>query len=155
MTARHAEAAVWLGASLADLASVTGHSRQAARKRWPRLGAVTRRRRWLGNHVDQILWAARLVLDHADELPAEATAGLKDVVDATAAAFRSDADQSADPLERWRLLESVVDRHLRTVADPALGSATTDEAQFARDGALGVVTYYDHAVQEDSRDDSA
>src|SRR3954465_14552013 len=38
-----AGAAVWLGASLADLAAVTGRTRQAARKRWPGLGDVSRR----------------------------------------------------------------------------------------------------------------
>src|SRR5437588_11408282 len=46
-TAGEAATAVWLGASLADLGSASGSTRQAARKRWPDLGLIYRTRRWL------------------------------------------------------------------------------------------------------------
>ena len=88
-----AEAAVWLGASLADLAAVTGRTRQAARKRWPGLGDVSRRRRFLGYHVDDVLWAARLVLDAADDLEGVdegARAALADAVAEAERAFRGE-----------------------------------------------------------------
>src|SRR5207302_10223377 len=50
ITAREAANAVWLGASLADLGSASGSTRQAARKRWPDLGQIYRMRRWLSGH---------------------------------------------------------------------------------------------------------
>lgn len=173
-TARRAETAVWLGASLADLAAVTGHSRQAARKRWPGLGAVQRRRRWLGHHVDDVLWAARLVLEHADDLlPADLrptlVGALADAVDAVAEAFapRDATDDATDddeagtigavePVARWRALDDLVDRRLRAVVDAAdaadaAGALEGTRAGFAVHGARGVLAYLDHALSGDGR----
>ena len=134
------ETAAWLGASLADLAAVTGHSRQAARKRWPTLGPIARRRRWLGYHVDEVLWGADLAGAHVGVLPVE---GLADEVAAARATFEREDDE--DPTARWRALDDLVDRRLRAVADtptPGLDEA----AEFARHGCAGIVGYYDHAV---------
>ena len=57
-TAGEAATAVWLGASLADLGSASGSTRQAARKRWPDLGLIYRIRRWLYGHREDILHVA-------------------------------------------------------------------------------------------------
>ena len=170
ITAGRADAAVWLGASLADLGGVTGRSRQAARKRWPDLGAVHRRRHWLGNHVDDVLWAARLVLDAADDLEGVDPAARSALADAVAATERDFAGEPADldtAVARWRALDALVDRHLRdllagvpeepadpTAGDGALRSSTVDPA-FAAHGARGVLRYYDHAVQAPDADHSA
>jgi hypothetical protein len=61
--AAEAANAVWLGASLADLAALGGHTRQAARKRWPALGAVYRRRTWLSDHLEDLVAVCRLVFE--------------------------------------------------------------------------------------------
>src|ERR1700748_3524848 len=60
----------WLGASLADLATATSRTREAARKRWPELGEVHRRRFWLGRQVEGIRWAAGLVVEARPALAA-------------------------------------------------------------------------------------
>ncbi|GAA4772602.1 hypothetical protein GCM10023200_01170 [Actinomycetospora chlora] len=148
-TTRRAAAAVWLGASLADLGGVTGRSRQAARKRWPELGAIHRRRRWLGYHVDDVLWAARLVLDAPLGVDTRGLAAAVEAAERDLAADAEPADLDA-AVARWRAFDALVDQHLRGVltgvaeagepADPAAG--------FAVHGARGVVGYYDHAVHE-------
>lgn len=147
-TAGCAEVAVWLGASLADLAQVTGHTRQAARKRWPELGPVTRRRRWLSHHLDEILWAARLLVEESESLPARHVEGVAEAVDRTAAAFAEDPASLENHVERWQLVEDLVDRRLR-----AAGSLREDDlpekARFACHGAFGVVAHFDHATRED------
>ena len=149
-TAARAEAAAWLGASLADLAAVTGHSRQAVRKRWPTLGPIARRRRWLGHHVDDLLWAVDLVLAHASAWPAQLTDGLAGQVAAVRAEL-GPGTASGDPVVRWRMLEDLVDRRLRAVA--AAGDPGDEQAEFARHGASGVVAYYDHATRRGDGED--
>lgn len=162
-----AEAAVWLGASLADLAAVTGRTRQAARKRWPGLGDVSRRRRFLGYHVDDVLWAARLVLDDADDLEGvdeTARGALANAVAEAERAFRGEpaeaaADAAADAatdaatdvataVARWQAFDRLVDRHLRDLLAGVPDEPTDPAAGFAAHGARGVLRYYDHAVHE-------
>jgi hypothetical protein len=154
-----AEAAVWLGASLADLAAVTGRTRQAARKRWPGLGDVSRRRRFLGYHVDDVLWAARLVLDAADDLEGvdeTARAVLADAVAEAERAFRGEpADAATDAgtdvaaaVARWQAFDRLVDRHLRDLLAGVPDEPAGPTAGFAAHGARGVLRYYDHAVHE-------
>lgn len=149
-SAARAEAAIWTGASLADLAAVTGHSRQAARKRWPGLGPTSRRRRWLGNHVDDLFWVADLVAAQAQALPDDVVAGLCDELARLHRAFAPDGIESAgddeDLAARWHALDALVDRRLRAVA--AVTVALPEQAEFARHGADGVVRYYDHATTE-------
>ncbi|MGW3471584.1 hypothetical protein ACWDKQ_24705 [Saccharopolyspora sp. NPDC000995] len=66
---------MWLGASLADLSAIVGRSRQAARKRWPELGGIYRRCKWLGNHVDDIAYTAGQLASRADDLVPSRRAG--------------------------------------------------------------------------------
>ncbi len=150
--AGRAEAAVWLGASLADLGGVTGRSRQAARQRWSGLGGVHRRRRWLGHHVDEVLWAARLVLDVADDLEGvdpSARAALADAVAAAERAFGDDAPGDvAAAVGRWRAFDALVDRHLRDVLAGVPAEPADPTAAFAAHGARGVLAYYDHEVHQ-------
>ncbi|MEJ2888037.1 hypothetical protein [Actinomycetospora aeridis] len=151
VTARRAEATVWLGASLADLGGVTGRSRQAARKRWPHLGAVHRRRRWLGYHVDDVLWAARLVLDAADDLEGVDPAARAALADAVAATERAFAGEPADldaAVGRWQDFDALVDRHLRGLLAAVPDEPSDPQAGFAAHGARGVLRYYDHAVHD-------
>lgn len=159
------EAAVWLGASLADLAAVTGRTRQAARKRWPGLGDVSRRRRFLGYHVEDVLWAARLVLAAADDLEGvdeTARAALADAVAEAEQAFpggRGSADVTTDvatdvttdvatAVARWQAFDRLVDRHLRDLLAGVPDEPADPTAGFAAHGARGVLRYYDHAVHE-------
>ncbi|MHC1560673.1 hypothetical protein ACR9E3_17080 [Actinomycetospora sp. C-140] len=149
--ARRAEAAVWLGASLADLGGVTGRSRQAARKRWPHLGAIHRRRHWLGHHVDDVFWAVRLVLDaDLEGVDPQARAALADAVVAAERDFAPDA--SVDPRDldaavaRWEAFDALVDRHLRAVLAAAPAEPADPGAGFAAHGARGLLAYYDHRV---------
>ncbi len=150
--AGRAEAAVWLGASLADLGGVTGRSRQAARQRWSGLGGVHRRRRWLGHHVDEVLWAARLVLDAADDLEGvdpSARAALADAVAAAERAFGDDAPGDvAAAVGRWRAFDALVDRHLRDVLAGVPVEPAHPTAAFAAHGSRGVLAYYDHEVHQ-------
>jgi hypothetical protein len=132
-TAGEAADAVWLGASLADLGTVSGSTRQAARKRWPDLGLIYRARRWLGGHHDDVVAVIRSVLAHAGELRG---VGL-DRLQALRAAVDADGPQPA----RWQRLAEAVDRHLRAVTTYAV--PTTEEATTAVDGARGVVAHYD------------
>ena len=146
-----AEAAVWLGASLADLAAVTGRTRQAARKRWPGLGDVSRRRRFLGYHVDDVLWAARLVLDAADDLEGVdegARAALADAVAEAERAFRGEPASVDVGAARWQAFDRLVDRHLRDLLAGVPDEPADPTAGFAAHGARGVLRYYDHAVHE-------
>lgn len=143
-TAARAAEAVWLGASLEDLASVTGHSRQAARKRWPGLGAIERRRRWLSHHLAEIAWAMRLLRDNAELVRAD-----RDRIAAgerlLTTEFAAQAHDAEHPV-RWHRLERFVDVDLRAVvrdADP-----TDPSAQFAVHGAGDLLGYYDHATRD-------
>jgi hypothetical protein len=131
--ADEAAEAVWLGASLADLGTTSGSTRQAARKRWPDLGRIYRTRRWLGGHHDDLGLVIGRVLARAGELRGvglDRLQALRDVLDA-------DEPQPT----RWPRLAEAVDRHLRHVADVAV--PTTDEAAAAVDGARGMVARYD------------
>ncbi|WP_072802992.1 hypothetical protein [Rhodococcoides yunnanense] len=145
-TGHAAETAMWLGASLADLAAVTGRSRQAARKRWPTLGAVHRRRAWLGNHVDDIRWAVRVVLENSAEIDVQDRAvfdELRALDESVGIEFGPAAEGGSEPAARWHDLDRLVDVVLRRVT--AEGAARGGQAEFALHGAGGVVGYYDHA----------
>lgn len=142
-----ASTAMWLGASLADLAVVTGKTRQAARKRWPSLGVVHRRRLWLGNHVDEIRWAVRVLLENETEIEV-ADRGVFDELRTLDRRIGRDFDDSAvqgdaDAAERWYMLDRLVSVVLRDLADNARTSS--GQAEYAVFGAKGVVGYYDHA----------
>ncbi|QUH03130.1 hypothetical protein HUO13_21960 [Saccharopolyspora erythraea] len=146
--------AVWLGASLADLSAVTGRSRQAARKRWPALGGIYRRRKWLANHVDDTFYMVRLLLDRSDGFaPGEperfryAVRELREALSRSEADFGDNAAASAGrpPAARWRALDELVDVRLRHVLALA-GEPANPEAGFALHGAGGVLGYYDHAT---------
>jgi hypothetical protein len=132
-TAREAADAVWLGASLADLGTISGSTRQAARKRWPDLGLIYRTRRWLDGHHDDVVAVIDMVTAHASELRGVGLERLQ----ALRTAVETDEPQPA----RWQRLAEAVDRHLRAVAEHAV--PTTAEATTAIDGARGVVAHYD------------
>jgi hypothetical protein len=132
-TADEAADAVWLGASLADLGTVSGSTRQAARKRWPELGQIYRTRRWLGGHHDDVVAVIGMVLAGAGEMRGVGLDRIQALRDAVA------ADQPQPT--RWQRLAEAVDRHLRAVIAHAV--PTTDEATTAIDGARRVVAYYD------------
>lgn len=147
---------VWLGASLADLSAVTGRTRQAARKRWPELGSIHRRRKWLGNHVEDIAHMAGLLATHAEDLAPDWGRGefmkharlLREGLDRCAEDFAEDAPAGGDPARRWRDLDALVDTTMRRIIETA-GEPATPEAGFALHGAAGVVGYYDHATTAD------
>ncbi|TDC91662.1 hypothetical protein E1161_15685 [Saccharopolyspora aridisoli] len=158
--AQQAEAAsaesVWLGASLADLSAVTGRTRQAARKRWPELGSIHRRRKWLGNHVEDIVHMAGLLAAHAEDLAPGWDRGafmdnarlLREGLDRCAEDFAEGAPADGDPARRWRDLDALVDTTMRRIIETA-GEPATPEAGFALHGATGVLGYYDHATAAD------
>ncbi|MEB3369149.1 hypothetical protein [Saccharopolyspora mangrovi] len=147
---------VWLGASLADLSAVTGRTRQAARKRWPELGSIHRRRKWLGDHVEDITYMAELLASRAEELAPGWGRGtflkhvrlLREGLDRCAEDFAEDATPSGDPAGRWRALDELVNTTMRRIIETA-GGPTTPEAGFALHGATGVLGYYDHATAAD------
>ncbi|MFC7340035.1 hypothetical protein [Saccharopolyspora griseoalba] len=148
--ARAAEEAVWLGASLADLGELTGRSRQAARKRWPGLGAIHRKRKWLGDHVEAVRHVGGLVASRADDLAPVAGNGaflrlisrLREGLRRCEADFAEGAEES---VENWRAFDELVDVTLRAVIETA-GTPATPQADFALHCATGVVGHYDHAV---------
>jgi hypothetical protein len=131
--AEEAADAVWLGASLADLGTTSGSTRQAARKRWPDLGRIYRTRRWLGGHHDDVVAVIGAVLARAGEMRGVGLDHLQPLRDALGA-------EEPQPA-RWRRLAEAVDQHLRHVADVAV--PTTDEAAWTVNGARGVVTHFD------------
>lgn len=146
-TAAAASTAMWLGASLADLAAVTGRTRQAARKRWPMLGDIHRRRVWLGNHVDEIRWAASVIIDNAGDIEVPDRSmfeELRQLHSTVGESFGGTAVQGErEPESRWHDLARLVDVILRGIVDTA--EPTTGQAEFAVSGGRGVVGYYDHA----------
>lgn len=142
--------AVWLGASLADLAAITGHTRQAARKRWPELGGVYRRRRWLDGRLPDVLHVARLVLGAGPELrPGNASGEFDAALDRLRAAAESAPDTPPhgpeDAAARWRAFDALVDGALRDVVRHA-GPPRGDTAERALAGASATVLHYDVAV---------
>ncbi|GAA0503117.1 hypothetical protein GCM10011581_26930 [Saccharopolyspora subtropica] len=154
-TAEAAAEAVWLGASLADLSAITGRSRQAARKRWPELGAIHRRRRWLGNHVDDIIHMAGRLAQRADDLAPTWAEGtyrklvrhLREGLRRCETDFAPDAYDADRPAQRWRDLDDLVNVTLRELIELS-GEPASPEAAFALHGATGVLVYYDHATAE-------
>jgi hypothetical protein len=133
--ASEAADAVWLGASLADLSTATGGTRQAARKRWPDLGHIYRTRRWLEGHDADLTAVIRLVLDAGPDL------GIHRLpLDGLATALAVEGP----PPARWRAMAHAVNRHLRTVAEEAV--PTTAAATQAVDGARGTVAHFDAAT---------
>lgn len=150
-----ATAAMWLGASLADLAVVTGKTRQAARKRWPLLGEVSRRRLWLANHVDEIRWAVRIVRENRAEIDVDGAVidELSALDGQLAELFDPAATSHVDPTERWYKLDRLVNVALRGLSENA--RPTGEQGEFAIHGASGVVGFYDHAVGSVDRVGSA
>lgn len=151
-----ASESVWLGASLADLSAVTGRTRQAARKRWPDLGSIHRRRKWLGDHVEDIAHMAGLLASHADDLApgwghgafAKQVRLLREGIERCTEDFAEETTVDGDPAGRWRALDELVDSTLRRIIETA-GEPATPEAGFALHGATGVLGYYDHATAAD------
>ncbi len=150
--------AVWLGASLADLSAVTGRTRQAARKKWPELGSVYRRRKWLTNQVEPVHYAARQLVDAAEQLtPSKERAAYEEAIELLADGLRrserafaeQEPENAVDAAARWRELDELIDRHVRTVLDLAAPEPTDRSADFAAHGAKGVLTYYDVATAPD------
>lgn len=156
-TADRARDAVWCGASLADLASVTGHSRQAARKRWPGLGDIQRRRTWLGRQTEGVMWAAQQLVAHREALATTATTGfdqaldtLEDVHQRVAAQIPEDATTTASAF--WLALDDFVNETLRCCVVLANQPPPETTAAFALHAARSVVGYYDHARQQPDTD---
>ena len=156
VTAGEAATAVWLGASLADLGSATGSTRQAARKRWPDLGQIYRTRRWLYGHRDSILYTADLVIEARPTAKPKRWITPQMVDDAFSnliralAQVRKDFESGSAMLEpptsnqrtvRWQRLDELVDRHIRKMVE-ILGPADGD-AGFAIAGAGGLLAHYE------------
>jgi hypothetical protein len=137
---RAAADAVWLGASLADLAETTGNTRQAARKRWPDLGRVYRARRWLEGHDADLVAVVDLVVAVGPELDQRNGADLRDPLDRLRAAIAVDGP----PPARWWALSEAVDRDLRTVV--AVATPFTEAARHAANAAAGTVAHWDAAT---------
>jgi hypothetical protein len=133
--------AVWLGASLADLGTTSGSTRQAARKRWPDLGQIYRTRRWLGGHHDDVAAVIGMILERAGDMRGVGMDSLQALRDA----LGNDEPHAA----RWRRLATAVDRDLRIVSERAL--PLTDEAATAVDGARGVVAHFDAVTAAPAR----
>jgi hypothetical protein len=155
--AEDAATAAWLGASLADLGTSIGSTRQAARKRWPDLGMIYRSRRWLTGHYHDVIHVVRLVLDTAvgltpvDGLHDDLDQAMKDLRQALDSTLRdlgsgSVMDPHRSPTVRWQRQSELVHTHLREVVDLAL--PTSPEAAFAIDGARGVLAHYDAAIAD-------
>ncbi|HEX3778829.1 MAG TPA: hypothetical protein VHX38_04135 [Pseudonocardiaceae bacterium] len=158
-TAGEAATAVWLGASLADLGSASGSTRQAARKRWPDLGQIYRTRRWLSGYRNDIFHITDLLLaaftPNADQALAEALNDLRDASEVLRADFASGSSVDAGPSApdgsgvRWQRLGELIDRQVRRVGE--LATAETDEATFALDASKGLLAYYDSVTSQPSR----
>ncbi|HJP79108.1 MAG TPA: hypothetical protein VJ914_32850 [Pseudonocardiaceae bacterium] len=159
VTSSEAATAVWLGASLADLGSATGSSRQAARKRWPDLGQIYRTRRWLYGHRDSILYICDLLIEARPNVKRRPQFTQEDVDEAytsliwALAQVRADFESGSAMLEpptsnqrivRWQRLRELVDTHIRRMIE-VLGPAD-GEAGFATAGAGGLMEYFDTAT---------
>jgi hypothetical protein len=163
VTAGEAATAVWLGASLADLGSATGSTRQAARKRWPDLGLIYRTRRWLYGHRPDILYIADLLIaarPNVQPRPGVTPETLDEAYTSliwALAQVRTDFESGSAMLEqptsnqrtvRWQRLRELVDTYLRNLA-VLLGPADGD-AGFATSGAYGLLEYYDESTTAQS-----
>ena len=161
-TAHEAATAVWLGASLADLGSASGSTRQAARKRWPDLGQIYRTRRWLAGYRKDVGYVIDLLLTAIQ--PGD-DAALAEALDALRAARAElDAEFAAGSPTgsavtttnghqvHWQRFSALVDQNLRAVVELAgRGVLDTDEARFALDGGIGVLAHYDSLTDERGR----
>ncbi|HEY4023145.1 MAG TPA: hypothetical protein VGM75_30960 [Pseudonocardiaceae bacterium] len=156
VTSGEAATAVWLGASLADLGSASGSTRQAARKRWPDLGQIYRMRRWLYGHREDILHVAGLLIDareytwpHKHVTPAMITKAYDGLIgalvevraDFAAGSAMSGKGANNQPIVRWQRLGVLVNQHIRNVVEAV--TPTNDEADYALSGAVGLLAHYD------------
>lgn len=156
ITAEEAARAVWLGASLADLGSASGSTRQAARKRWPDLGQIYRMRRWLSGHYQDIFGIADSLIrlrgstapKHSVTPATVATAYdlLIDDLEEVRADFASGSvvvigETSDIRIIRWQRLGELIDKRIRLVVDLII--STGHDADFAIEGAKGMLAHYD------------
>lgn len=156
VTAGEAATAVWLGASLADLGSASGSTRQAARKRWPDLGQIYRMRRWLSGHYEDVFHIAdSLVRVRARVAPkyhvTQTTVSTAfDLLIEELAEVRSDFGSgqmvvegatSNDRIIRWQRLGALIEKRIHLVVDLII--ATDEESEFAIEGAKGMLAHYD------------
>jgi hypothetical protein len=162
-TAGEAATAVWLGASLADLGSASGSTRQAARKRWPDLGLIYRTRRWLYGYREDILHFAMTLVSaregvwpKSDVTPAtlnEAYDALTNAYGKVLEDFESGSAVLSNPTKnvptvRWQRLGELVNRHIRNVV--AVSTPNSDESDYALSGAIGVLAHYDSVTASQS-----
>jgi AcrR family transcriptional regulator len=145
----HAETAVWLGASPAEVDAAT--TSQAVRARRPELERIQGTRGWLAGHYPDLVAVIQAVVDHADEL--EPVPQLPVAVAALRTAFAdvlhdvdsgSVLDPDRDPPVRRQRLARTVDVHLRAVVELAV--PTTPESTSAIDGARGTLAHHDTAT---------
>ncbi|HEY4455769.1 MAG TPA: hypothetical protein VGN81_15760 [Pseudonocardiaceae bacterium] len=156
ITAEEAARAVWLGASLADLGSASGSTRQAARKRWPDLGQIYRMRRWLSGHYQDIFGIADSLIrlrgstapKHSVTPATVATAydllihDLEEVrADFASGSVVVIGETSNVQIIRWQRLGELIDKRIRLVVDLII--STDHDADFAIKGAKGMLAYYD------------
>jgi hypothetical protein len=164
ITAREAANAVWLGASLADLGSASGSTRQAARKRWPDLGQIYRMRRWLSGHHEDIVHISdglagmrpfMVPKKHVtQDIVNTAYDRLKEAIDQVRADFDSGSmvvqgDTGTTQVIRWQRLGELVDKRVRLVVD--LIEPTERDAEWAIERAQGMLAHYDAVNATPSR----
>jgi hypothetical protein len=160
ITANAAAKAVWLGASLADLGSASGSTRQAARKRWPDLGQIYRMRRWLSGHSEDIrVIAMRLIEVRKDVWPRDDVTPSRVATvysDLKVALVRLDEDIASGSMVvqgetnlnrviRWQRMSELVDLDIRNVVEAIRPNG--EASDFAISGAVGLLAHYD-AVSE-------
>jgi len=159
-TATEASLAVWLGASLADLGSASGSTRQAARKRWPDLGQIYRVRRWLYGQREGIFYIAELLIEARpnakprrgftaamlDEAYNNLVWGLGNL----RIGFTSGSSAMLDAMVRdqrtvrWQQLGELINQEIRALV--AMITATQDNAGYASSAAFGLLSRYDSVV---------
>lgn len=164
ITAEEAANAVWLGASLADLGSASGSTRQAARKRWPDLGQIYRMRRWLSGHYEDILkiagWlsADRRFMEPKKHVTQDIFDSAFELLDKDIALVNADfqsgsmvakGEKPDTQIIRWQRLNELADKRIRLVVD--LIVPTTPEARYSVEGAMGMLAYYDTVNAAPSR----
>jgi uncharacterized membrane protein YgcG len=180
-TAGEAATAVWLGASLADLGSASGSTRQAARKRWPDLGLIYRTRRWLSGYRDDIFHIADLLLTAIEPGPntelAQALDEMRTMRDDLRDEFASGSalttangrggggppsggrqgHSGGGPPSGGRWGHSVRWERLGELIDrqvrrvAELGTPDTDEADFALNASTGLLAHYDSVTSQLTR----
>ena len=156
VTTHEAANAVWLGASLADLGSASGSTRQAARKRWPDLGQIYRMRRFLSGHHEDIRTVAGELITCRDGFrpkddvtPATLDAAyqalirtnvqlMEDKESGTMVATGETGDQRVIRWQRWNEL---VDKDIRTLVEVV--QPTDSDTDYVLSGAVGLLAHYD------------